>query len=126
MLQKTDIRPIEWQTLLILFLCYCVWMGATTWLAGMWRPLGFAATTLAVALHSSLSHEVLHGHPFRIKVLNEALVFPAIGVFMPYGRFRIRYGGISRFGLTFAKVALFRWFGRPAVIGKEYAPELSR
>lgn len=51
-------------------------------------PLGFITTTLAIALHSFLSHEVLHGHPFRVKALNEALVFPAIGLFIPYGRFR--------------------------------------
>jgi fatty acid desaturase len=37
---------------------------------------------------SSLQHEVLHGHPFANKPLNEALVFPALMLVMPYERFR--------------------------------------
>jgi fatty acid desaturase len=44
--------------------------------------------TLAVTLHSSLQHEVLHGHPFRSRPLNEALVFLPVGLCFPYGRFR--------------------------------------
>ncbi len=44
--------------------------------------------TLANALHSSLSHEVMHGHPFKNKHLNAALVFPALSFAIPYIRFR--------------------------------------
>ncbi len=43
---------------------------------------------LVLTLYSSLSHEVLHGHPFRDARLNTALVFPALGLFIPYLRFR--------------------------------------
>lgn len=42
----------------------------------------------AAAFHSSLQHEALHGHPTRSLALNEALVFPALGLFVPYRRFR--------------------------------------
>ena len=41
-----------------------------------------------VTLHSSLQHEALHGHPTRSRRLNELLVFPALGLFVPYRRFR--------------------------------------
>jgi fatty acid desaturase len=44
--------------------------------------------TLAAALHSSLCHEALHGHPTRARWLNEALVFPALTLSIPYLRFR--------------------------------------
>lgn len=56
-----------------------------TWLGWIGLPL----TIMAVTLHSSLQHEVLHGHPTRSAAVNEALVTPAIGVAFPYRRFRV-------------------------------------
>ena len=41
-----------------------------------------------IALHSSLQHEVLHGHPFRNRWLSDLTVFPALGLFVPYLRFK--------------------------------------
>jgi fatty acid desaturase len=79
---------VEWPTLVLLAACYGLWALATTWAAGLWLPLGIGLTAVAVTLHSSLQHEVLHGHPFRSPRLNAALVFPALGLFVPYGRFR--------------------------------------
>jgi len=79
---------IEWPTVVLIVVCYGIWALGTTWAAGLWLPLGMALTILAGALHSSLSHEVLHGHPFRNRWLNEALVFPALTLFIPYIRFR--------------------------------------
>lgn len=43
---------------------------------------------LVIALHSSLQHEIIHGHPTRYASLNAALVFPALGLFVPYLRFK--------------------------------------
>ena len=83
-----DATRIEWPTLLLIAACYAVWALATTVLAALWLPLGFVVTILAVTLHSSLQHEVLHGHPFRSRALNEALVFLPLGLCFPYGRFR--------------------------------------
>jgi fatty acid desaturase len=79
---------IEWPTLALVGLTYLVWAMGTTLLAGWWLPLGIVVTGLAIAQFSSLQHEVLHGHPFRNRWLNEALVFPALTVCVPYGRFR--------------------------------------
>jgi len=79
---------VEWPTLALLIACYGVWIVGTTWAAGLWLPLGVGLTGVAIALHSSLSHEVLHGHPFRQRRANEALVFPCLCLFIPYGRFR--------------------------------------
>ncbi|MCB2127809.1 MAG: fatty acid desaturase [Rhodobacteraceae bacterium] len=82
-------RPaVEWPTLILILLCYLIWALATTYLARLWLPLGMAVTALTVTLHSSLQHEVLHGHPFRQRLANEALVFFPLGLVYPYGRFR--------------------------------------
>ncbi|MGA0540919.1 fatty acid desaturase [Neotabrizicola sp. VNH66] len=83
----TDRLPLEWPTLLLLGVTYGLWGLGTTALWQIWPPLGLLAVTLAVAQHSSLQHEALHGHPFRNPHLNHALVFPAIGLFYPYLRF---------------------------------------
>ncbi len=79
---------VEWPTLALLAVTYAVWALGTTLAAGLWLPLGMALVALAVAQHSSLQHEALHGHPTRHAALNAALVFPALGLAVPYGRFR--------------------------------------
>ena len=81
-------RDIEWPTLALLAATYALWAVATTLLAGLLLPLGIALAALAAAQHSSLQHEALHGHPFRHPGWNAATVFPALGLFVPYGRFR--------------------------------------
>ena len=78
----------EWPTLALLVACYGVWALALIWAASAWLPLAVVLATLAIALHSSLSHEVLHGHPTRNATINAALVFPALTVVVPYLRFR--------------------------------------
>ncbi len=79
---------IEWPTLALIGACYLVWALGVTWLAALWLPWAVIVTALAITLHSSLQHEVLHGHPFRRRWLNEALVFLPLGLIYPYGRFR--------------------------------------
>lgn len=80
--------PAEWPTLAVLAASYAAWALGTTWLAGMSLVLGVAVTALATALHASLQHEAIHGHPFRDARANAALVFPALTLTVPYGRFR--------------------------------------
>jgi len=76
----------EWGTFALILGCY----GA--WLALLFAPLpAWGAAVLLVpvlALHSSLTHEALHGHPFRSRALNEALMALPLTLFIPYGRFR--------------------------------------
>ena len=53
--------------------------------------LGFVTYVLlavVIALHSSLQHEVLHGHPFRGTRLNALTVALPLGLAVPYWRFR--------------------------------------
>ncbi|MCY4179766.1 MAG: fatty acid desaturase [Litoreibacter sp.] len=79
---------VEWPTVLLLGACYGLWGLGTTVVAGWSLVAGIALVAVAVALYSSLQHEVIHGHPFASQRLNEALVFPALNLVIPYIRFR--------------------------------------
>ena len=77
----------EWPTWAALAGCHATWALALI----LWDMLGpFVAVpaALAVAFHSSLQHEVLHGHPTRSAAVNESLVFLPLGLAIPYRRFR--------------------------------------
>jgi len=67
---------------------YVLWALGTTLLWPVSATLAILVTGIAIAQLSSLAHEVLHGHPFRLQALSEALVFPATGLFIPYLRFK--------------------------------------
>src|SRR5690606_30440602 len=82
------LRKIEWPTLLVLALTYVVWGLGTTWVWEVSPILAVLLVGLAIAQHSSLQHEALHGHPFRNPHLNHALVFVPLGLLYPYIRFR--------------------------------------
>ena len=77
---------IEWPTLGLLAACYALW-GVAVFTP---LPAGIAIllAALAVAFHSSLTHEAIHGHPTTSQRVNVALVWPALGLLVPYGRFR--------------------------------------
>lgn len=77
----------EWPTYGVLAACYIGWGAACLWHGA----LGWWFVPVAgyfITLHSSLQHEALHGHPTRDARVNEALVFPALGVFVPYRVFK--------------------------------------
>lgn len=77
-------RYVEAPTLGLLLLCYIVWT-ASICVGGF---LGVTGVALSVALHASLQHEVIHGHPFKSARWNAALVAPALGLLIPFARFR--------------------------------------
>lgn len=82
------ISPFEWPTLSLILICLVVWFLGIGLIGGYSTTIGFFCVALSVALYSSLQHEVIHGHPTRSQRLNEALVFPALSIFIPFGRFR--------------------------------------
>lgn len=79
---------IEWPTVYLAGACYAGWIGAVVWLSGISVILAVLALAVLLTLHSSLSHEALHGHPFPSRRVNEALVALPLGLFVPYPRFR--------------------------------------
>jgi len=83
------VASLEWPTLFILLICYAGWL-VTTWLVstGGYGYIALPTLIFLTTLHSSLQHEILHGHPSRNRVFNETLIFPALGLLFPYQRFR--------------------------------------
>ncbi|MEM9429936.1 MAG: fatty acid desaturase [Pseudomonadota bacterium] len=70
----------------MLLAVYAAYMLITA--ADLPAVLSIPLLAVVLAQHSSLQHEVVHGHPFKNRALSEATVFPAIGLSIPYGRFR--------------------------------------
>lgn len=79
---------VEWPTLLLLLGTLAIWGLGTTVAYTALPVLGIVMAGVAIAQYSSLQHELLHGHPFRSAAVNEALGTLALGVTVPYGRFR--------------------------------------
>ncbi|MEX0369464.1 MAG: fatty acid desaturase, partial [Tateyamaria sp.] len=80
-------RPlrIEWLTLGLWAACMAMGGLALFVLPGVWA---WVAMVFTLVLHASLTHEVLHGHPFPSRRASEALVWVNPGLFIPYLRFR--------------------------------------
>ncbi|MBF9035472.1 fatty acid desaturase [Rhodobacterales bacterium HKCCE2091] len=79
---------VEWPTVWLLAACYAAYALGITLLSVIWLPLGIAVTALAIALQSSLQHEVIHGHPLPSRKWSQLLVAPSLNLAIPYLRFR--------------------------------------
>jgi fatty acid desaturase len=79
---------VEWPTLLLLLGVYAAWL-AVTLQYGHWSLWVLApAATLCVTLHSSLQHEIVHGHPTRWFSVNRLLGLAPLSLWLPYDRYR--------------------------------------
>ncbi|MDF1727023.1 MAG: fatty acid desaturase [Sulfitobacter sp.] len=77
----------EWPTIVLYLLAWGAILGALALPAG--SPLLASALLVpALVLHSSLSHEILHGHPVRSQGPQLAMGLIQPGLFIPYLRFR--------------------------------------
>jgi fatty acid desaturase len=82
---------VETPTLVLIAATYGAWAGATVFASALGPWLAIPLVAVLLAQHSSLQHEILHGHPFRDQRLNDLLGFPALGLFVPYERFRVQH-----------------------------------
>jgi fatty acid desaturase len=82
---------IEWPTVGLIVLAYGGWAASGLWLWPVVPWLAFAVMAVLGALHSSLTHECLHGHPTRNRRVNEALVTPPVTLIYPYRRYRANH-----------------------------------
>jgi fatty acid desaturase len=80
--------PVEWPTLGLAALIYGGWLALTFWHASLPIWLVVPVGAWLVCWHSSLQHEVLHGHPTRSIAINRALGFPPLALWLPYERYR--------------------------------------
>jgi fatty acid desaturase len=75
----------EWPTLLLILATYAGW-AITLWVLPL--PVGIVFCGIMIALHSSLQHEVIHGHPFRAQWCNDLLIWPPLMLVVPFARFK--------------------------------------
>ena len=86
---RVDTVPaIEWPTLALIALAYGGWLTLTWNFAAL--PAWVVTPCLAVllTLHSSVQHEILHGHPTRWAFTNRMLGIVPLSLWIPYDRFR--------------------------------------
>ena len=77
----------DWPTLALMAGVMTVWTLALLLPEG-WGAVAFVLLVLALTMHSSLSHELLHGHPFGVPWAETALGLWQPGLFVPYLRFK--------------------------------------
>ena len=81
-------RNVEWPTLGLIILCYALWIAGLFWLPAVSLWLAVLVVGVMAAFHGSLTHEVIHGHPFANRRVNAALVWPVLLLVIPFARFR--------------------------------------
>jgi fatty acid desaturase len=81
-------RGVEWPTLGLWCVCNVVLGVALAAVATVSVALAGLLIVLALVLHASLTHEVIHGHPFASQKASEALVWVNPGLWVPFLRFR--------------------------------------
>lgn len=84
-LRPIESRPsIEWPTVALAIAIYGGWFLLTWFWASIPYLLLFLAGGWIIAWHGSLQHEVLHGHPTRLRIVNDAIGWPPISLWLPY------------------------------------------
>lgn len=85
---KKHSREIEWPTVALAVAVYAVLAGLVWFHASLPWWVILPAGAYCAALHSSLQHEVLHGHPTGNRLLNEAMVFVTPTLWIPFARYK--------------------------------------
>lgn len=78
----------EWPTWALIAIAYGGWAAGLFVLPALSLTAAVVVLTLTAVLHSSLTHEAIHGHPTRIGWLNAVLMALPLTVYVPYLRFR--------------------------------------
>lgn len=79
---------VEWPTVAVAIVVYGGWLAAT-WVAGhTGHVAAFAVAAVLITLHSSMQHEILHGHPTRSRRINRVLGLVPLSLWIPFERYR--------------------------------------
>ena len=86
--RREQLSAVELPTLLLILVTYGGWLTVTYqyrhWPFWVVAPLVIVALTL----HSSLQHEILHGHPTRSRAVNKLFGMLPLSFWLPYERYR--------------------------------------
>jgi fatty acid desaturase len=79
---------VEIPTMLLIAVVYGGWLAITS-VYGRWPLLIVAPiAALLITLHSSLQHEIVHGHPTRWRNVNRLFALMPLSLWLPYERYR--------------------------------------
>lgn len=91
-LAERELSPgVEWPTFALAATIYGGWLALTFWHRALPAWVVYPALAWLVAWHGSLQHEVLHGHPTRIRAINDAIGFVPISLWLPYHIYRVSH-----------------------------------
>ena len=79
---------IEWPTLFLVLFIYTCWFTLLYTFNDLHYLLAVPTLILVLTLHSSLCHELIHGHPTRSEKINNGLGYFPIALIFPYTIFR--------------------------------------
>lgn len=82
------VQRIEWPTVALIVSTYALWALTLFWVAPFFPLVSVTLAGILIALHASLIHEVLHGHPTPLIWLNELVMRLPLNLVYPYCRFR--------------------------------------
>ncbi len=86
--QRQSGLRIEWPTLGLIIGVYSGWLALTFWGRDLPLPIMMIVGAILLAWHSSLQHEILHGHPTSSRMINRALATPPLSLWLPYELYR--------------------------------------
>ena len=87
-IQATSNSTTEWPTITLIVVVYVSFLIVTYFASLIPLWLSIALLAIVMAQHSSLQHEILHGHPFRNQRVSDLAASLAIGLLIPYQRFK--------------------------------------
>jgi fatty acid desaturase len=79
---------VEWPTLVLAVFIYATWFLLTYFWASIPIVVLFIAGGWLLAWHGSLQHEVLHGHPTRIRPVNDLIGSAPLALWLPYALYK--------------------------------------
>ncbi len=79
---------IEWPTLGLAGVIYGGWLVLTAHHAALPWPLLVAGGGWLIAWHGSLQHEAIHGHPTRVRWINDLIGAIPLALWLPYAIYR--------------------------------------
>ena len=86
--QASFILTIEWPTIFLIVVVYLSFFIITYFAGSITLWLSVPLLAIVIAQHSSLQHEILHGHPFQNQRISDLIGSLAIGGLIPYLRFK--------------------------------------
>ncbi len=84
-------EAVEWPTVALAGAIHGGWAALTLAFTALPLVLSAPAAAWLIAWHSSLQHEIIHGHPTRSRRLNRALGSAPLSLWLPFERYRVSH-----------------------------------